>query len=407
VGEDGNERCAVLAKPRSKASPRGATRRRSSRPRTEPMAWPLTPSVAALARTGSSLSAGPVSRSRQARLHDHLVKGDRFVETRTPSLDECSLPRPLTPCGARERDRREPATVPTVLPPRTGFRRPFTLRARGRGLDPDAVSDWTRRLSSTSATRTAREHNRVDPPDPWTGSRRRSSPSSRWTGRRTSRTGLLPRPPRRPPSPGGAHGFVPPATLADRRGGPPPGTGRGLTGQGPAERVARRLAPRTPPSRGWYASGPARTRDPVTELRPNPIRSDTSRRGTAGAPAGEPGAARRCPAPGERWARRHPTIPPHEPCSPREREERRARVPLRGSLSRNRQTERDARPPLARSAHARPARMRVGPLAQSRRPPGAEGRFTRFSAKRTRIRRHPRCLPSTSCPVRAASGLRR
>jgi hypothetical protein len=136
VGEDGNERCAVLAKPRSKASPRGATRRRSSRPRTEPMAWPLTPSVAAPARTGSGLSAGPARWSRQARLHDHPVKGDRFIETRTPSLDECSLPRPLTPCGARERDRREPATVPAVLPPRTGFRRPFTLRARGRWARP-------------------------------------------------------------------------------------------------------------------------------------------------------------------------------------------------------------------------------------------------------------------------------
>jgi hypothetical protein len=143
-------------------------------------------------RTGSGLSAGPVRWCRQARLHDHLVKGDRFVETRTPSLDECSLPRPLTPSGARERDRREPATVPAVLPPRAGFRRPFTLRARGRGLDPDAVSDWTRRLSSTSAIRTAREHNRVDPPDPRTGSRRRSSPSSRWTGRRPPGRGSSP-----------------------------------------------------------------------------------------------------------------------------------------------------------------------------------------------------------------------
>jgi len=34
----GTKRCAVLAEPRSRAPPRGATRQRSSRPRTEPMA---------------------------------------------------------------------------------------------------------------------------------------------------------------------------------------------------------------------------------------------------------------------------------------------------------------------------------------------------------------------------------
>jgi len=43
----------------------------------------------------------------------------------------------------------------------------------------------------------------------------------------------------------------------------------------------------------------------MTELRPSPIRSDTSRRGTAGAPAGEPGAARRRPARSDaRWTKR-------------------------------------------------------------------------------------------------------
>jgi hypothetical protein len=104
-----------------------------------------------------------------------------------------------------------------------------------------------------------------------------------------------------------------------------------------------------------------------------------------------------------------PTIPPHEPCSSRRRERKRKRHvkrvglvwPPRGPLSRGRQAGRSAGVPLARSAHARPARMKVGPLAQSRQPPGAEGRFTRFSAKRIGIRRHPRCLPSTSCPARA------
>jgi hypothetical protein len=150
----------------------------------------------------------------------------------------------------------------------------------------------------------------------------------------------------------------------------------------------------------------------MTELRPNPIRSDTSRRGTAGAPAGEPDAARRRPARSVCCALddASPTIPPHEPCSSRRRERKRKRHvkrvglvwPPRGPLSRSRQAGRSAGAPLARSAHARPARMKVGPLAQSRHTSGAEGRFTRFSAKRIGIRRHPRCLPSTSCPVRAA-----
>lgn len=133
----GTTRCAVLAKPRSKAPPRGATRQRSSRPRTEPMTSTSDALCRGPARTGSGLSAGPARWSRQARLRHRLVKGDRFVETRTPSLDECSLPRALEPCGSRERDHREPATVPTALPPRAGFRRPFTVRARGRMARPE------------------------------------------------------------------------------------------------------------------------------------------------------------------------------------------------------------------------------------------------------------------------------
>jgi hypothetical protein len=56
------------------------------------------------------------------------------------------------------RDHREPATVLAALPPRPGFRRPFTVRAQGWAARPDRVNDWTRRLSSTSATRTIHEH---------------------------------------------------------------------------------------------------------------------------------------------------------------------------------------------------------------------------------------------------------
>jgi hypothetical protein len=114
------------------------------------------------ARTGSGLSAGPARRSRQARLRDRLVKSDRFVETRTPSLDECSLPRPWiladrgygiieSPPPCSRLCRREPAS--DALSP---------SEHEAGWLDPIATmtrSDRTRRLSSTSATRTIHEHN--------------------------------------------------------------------------------------------------------------------------------------------------------------------------------------------------------------------------------------------------------
>jgi len=70
------------------------------------------------------------------------------------------------------------------LPPRPGFRRPFTVRAQGWTARPDRVSDRTRRLSSTSATRNNPRARLRDPPIPGSAHRRRSSPSLRWTGRR-------------------------------------------------------------------------------------------------------------------------------------------------------------------------------------------------------------------------------
>jgi len=180
----GTTRCAVLAKPRSKAPPRGATRQRSSRPHTEPMPNASDVLCRGLARTGSDLSVGPLRWGRQARLRDRLVKGDRFVETRTPSLDECSLPRPLEPCGSRARDHREPATVPTALPPRAGFRRPFTVRARGRMARPGRHerSDQTPLVDFCNQNNPRAQPR--DPPIPGSAHRRRSSPSLRWTGRR-------------------------------------------------------------------------------------------------------------------------------------------------------------------------------------------------------------------------------
>jgi hypothetical protein len=166
-----------------------------------------------------------------------------------------------------------------------------------------------------------------------------------------------------------------------------------------------------PPSRGWLRSNlRERKSDDGASPQPDPLGHLSSRnRGSTGWRARccttLPSAQGYCTL-----DEASPTIPPHEPCSSRRRERKRKRHvkrvglvwPPRGPLSRSRQAGRSVSAPLARSAHARPARMKVGPLAQSRHTSGAEGRFTRFSAKRIGIRRHPRCLPSTSCPVRAA-----
>jgi len=52
--------------------------------------------------------------------------------------------------------------VTTTLPLRTGFRRPFTIRAQGWVARPTRLNAWTRRLSSTSATSF---NPRAQPPD--------------------------------------------------------------------------------------------------------------------------------------------------------------------------------------------------------------------------------------------------
>jgi hypothetical protein len=70
-------------------------------------------------RAAPAFRPNPPGKNRQARLHRRLVKDDGFVEARTPSIDECSLPRRAA-C-ATLRDRREPATVLAASPPRSGF----------------------------------------------------------------------------------------------------------------------------------------------------------------------------------------------------------------------------------------------------------------------------------------------
>jgi hypothetical protein len=120
----------------------------------------------------------------------------------------------------------------------------------------------------------------------------------------------------------------------------------------------------------------------MTELRPNPIRSDTSRRETAGAPAGDSGAAR---LPSCRSWTVVSTIPPHEPCSrekawgprspcmARSREAgspggHNAAIRLRGS----RRSTRHGRGPAACAARLHPGPRAASPDAPRRAPGSAE-----------------------------------
>jgi len=168
------------------------------------------------------------------------------------------------------------------------------------------MSAWTRRLSSTSATRTIHEHNHEILRSP----ARLIAAAAR-------------------PACAGRGGDLP-----DGVGAPSATT---TAGSGWRRRLLPSRGPRGPLRRAstwhqprFHGSGAARqcrpaprvmwrrhreddmalgsraNASPMTELRPNPIRSDTSRRGTAGAPAGEPDAARRCPARSHaaRWTRR-------------------------------------------------------------------------------------------------------
>jgi hypothetical protein len=108
--------------------------------------------------------------------------------------------------------------------------------------------------------------------------------------------GLRPHPPHRPLDPGDAAASTPASPLRAQPG-PPPGTSRGFTSQGPASFARRRLSLFVPRGASCLSAirslgaamraspeGVARSR----ELRPNPIRSDTPRHDTVAPPAGEP-----------------------------------------------------------------------------------------------------------------------
>jgi len=191
---------------------------------------------------GSTLRSSPPVEAARPRLHRRLVKDSRFVETRTPSLDECSLPRSgscrarglrrapdpprprlsplspghrLAPAAPRARDHREPATVLAVLPPRAGFRRPFTIRARGRVARPERYE----RSDQTPLVDFCNQNNpRAQPRDrPIPGSRLAGAapPACAGFGELPPRMELRPHPPRRLLSPGDTGASTRRAVLAN------------------------------------------------------------------------------------------------------------------------------------------------------------------------------------------------
>lgn len=176
--------------------------------------------------------------------------------------------------------------APRCLHRRTGFRRPFTTRARGwngqtqtnpwRACGSPRMTTWTGRRSSSSATRTSPRAQPCDRSVPGAPARRSAS-SSRWTWRQPPDE-VEPRPPRRPSSPG---------DTGHPRPGKPYGLLRRLC-QMPAEVSRARGRPALTARRPLAAS-----RKQAAELCPDPIRSDTSRRETAAMPEGEPDTERR------------------------------------------------------------------------------------------------------------------
>jgi len=287
------------------------------------------------------------------------------------------------------RDRRELATELAALPPRTGFRRPFTIRARGwvarpaRGeaVGPDASRRLLQPEQSTSTT--------TGPPDPRFERAGTTGPACAGLG------GDLPDGVEAPSAAPNAESRQPPGSASLRSlrtvdGMPPPGAGRGFTGQGPCSVAARRLASLRA---AWAALGPrvnAGSEDGASP-QPDPLGHLSSRnRGRIGWRLRCKGAAGRSRTWRHRRSRRTrpalareregvgPVWPLQEPALARLAGRVRRRVPrLRGAHGHARHGSRQ-------SACAVPTR------------PLAEGRFTRCSAKRIGIRRHPRCLPSTS-----------
>jgi hypothetical protein len=163
----------------------------------------------------SGLSAGPTLTAARLLLGNRLVNDGRVVETRTPSLDGCPLLRDLLPAPACADSENETTKSSSACHRTRAWRGPasdivFAPRApRGRAPhEPNGyLGKTTQRqvpsacLPSTSAIETAHEHNH-EPTDP----------RSRLPTRRIQLAldlevnllaGLGPRPPRRPPIPGG------------------------------------------------------------------------------------------------------------------------------------------------------------------------------------------------------------
>lgn len=140
----------------------------------------------------------------------------------------------------------------------------------------------TRRLLSTSATRTLHEHNHATARIPGSClSMLRAQLALDWEA--DLRMGGEPHPPHRPPTPGGSRtprGAAPCGTNHT----PPPSAGRGFTGQGPTSFRHRRLAPSSLANESrWRSFTPTRsTRTPrvakLREHRPElPMLNDAAR----------------------------------------------------------------------------------------------------------------------------------
>jgi hypothetical protein len=174
-------------------------------------AAPLLTSPVATAPFEPGLSTAPTLAT--ARPRRHRAPRQRHATFRNQDAFPRRVPSP--PCASpgfgsrlhrnRPRDHRAPATVPGPChrPASNVCSRAGTDRDEpdpdSRRLDPAPSGEerWTGRLSSTSATRTAREHHH-EPSDP------RSAPAAVDRPARAGPTGLRPRPPRRPLDPGGA-----------------------------------------------------------------------------------------------------------------------------------------------------------------------------------------------------------
>lgn len=232
-----------------------------------------------------------------------------------------------------------------------------------RACGSPRMSTWTGRRSSSSATRTAREHNHEIVRSP-ARTFEAAHPACAGLGG-DLRTGLGPRPPRRPSTPGDT-GHPRRCKPFGVRATALPGASRGFTSQGPAG--SRRPTPL------------AAARKQATELCPDPIRSGTSRHETTAVPEGEPDTGRRSAE-----ADRRTSCDLASQADPRANAED---VGLGGlHTARFREAGGSSRPDASRLRSSRPSTRagRTGLLAQTDAT-GAKGRLSRTSAKKPEIR---------------------